>query len=162
MRNPERVRSASESSVEAPPRNSTAARRSGEAASLVSDVQSSVFPFISKSASLNFRVARAIAIINSDYATQQLNLDVVGQRLGLTKSHLCRIFKREVGIGLPVYVSRVRAQAAERLLRETSLRVKEIATAVGFNYVTQLDRVFKMVFGCGPKEYRTRIFIEEF
>lgn len=93
-------------------------------------------------------------MVESDYGVPQLNLNLVSQRLGLTKPYLCRVFKREVGIGLPQYVRRVRAQQAEKLLRETVFSIKEITAAVGFRYVTQLDRAFKATYGCVPKEYR--------
>lgn len=107
--------------------------------------------------SLNFRIGRAVGMILSDYKLPQLNLDLIGQRLGLTKPYLCRVFKREVGLGIPGYICRVRANAAEKLLRETVFSIKEIAAAVGFTYITQLDRAFKSNYGCAPKEYRTRI-----
>lgn len=106
---------------------------------------------------LNFRIARAMSIIESDYRAPHLNLGLIGQKLGLTKAHLCRVFKREVGVGLPEYVCRVRARAAEKLLRESLLSIKEISAAVGFTYVTQLDRAFKVALGCTPREYRKRI-----
>lgn len=106
---------------------------------------------------LNFRVARALALIEAEYTVTQLNLDVISRRLGVTKHHLCRIFRRQVGVGLPEYVCRVRAAKAEKLLQDTSLSIKEITAAVGFAYVTQLDRSFKTLHGCSPKEYRSRL-----
>jgi len=42
------------------------------------------------------------------------------------------------------------------LLRETNLSIKEVTAAVGFAYVTQLDRAFMEAYGCPPTEYRDR------
>lgn len=105
---------------------------------------------------LNFRIRRALLLIESKYYVQELNLDLVSRCLGVTKPYLCRVFRREVGIGLPEYVCRFRAEKAEKLLRETVLSIKEISAAVGFGYVTQLDRAFKAEYGCTPKECRSR------
>lgn len=103
------------------------------------------------------RVAEALRVIRSEYAMPQLDLSFVSARLRLSKSYLCRIFRREMRIGLPEYISKVRADAAETLLRETFMSVKEIAAAVGFTYVAQLDRAFKTKCGQSPREYRARI-----
>lgn len=118
-------------------------------------------PKSAKSGWLNFRVTVAKRMIHADYSSPHLGLAVISQRLGLSKSYLCRIFKREAGMGLPDYISAVRAQAAGKLLRETPLTVKEIAAAVGFTYVTQLDRAFKTAFRSTPKEWRARILISD-
>lgn len=105
---------------------------------------------------MNFRVARAIDLIESEYGVSRLNLDMLSRRLGVTKCHFCRVFRRSVGIGLPEYVRRVRTRKAEQLLRETNLSIKEVTAAVGFAYVTQLDRAFMGAHGCPPTEYRNR------
>lgn len=112
---------------------------------------------VRKSEFLNFRVARALAMIESDYAVPGINLDLVSRRLGVTKAYFCRVFRQEVGMGLPEYVRRVRIQEAEKLLRETILSIKEIAAAVGFGYVTQLDRAFRTGYGSVPSEYRRQV-----
>ena len=115
---------------------------------------STVHPIIVVS---NFRVAGALALIESDYAVTNLNLDQISSRLRITKAHLCRIFRRQVGVGVPAYIVRVRIEEAERLTKETVLSMKEIAAAVGFAYPSQLNRAFKETYGCTPTKYRSRI-----
>lgn len=70
--------------------------------------------------------------------------------------HFCRVFKREMGIGLPAYFARLRATAAAELLASSGLSVKEVAAAVGFASASRLDRVFVDVFAASPTEYRAR------
>lgn len=103
---------------------------------------------------LSFRVVHALRIIESEHALPDLDLARVSAHVGITKSHLCRLFGREVGIGVPDYICKVRTQAAERLLTDTVLSIKEIAARVGFAYTSQLDRAFKSLYGCTPREYR--------
>lgn len=106
---------------------------------------------------LNVRVVWAVNILESDYRDSNLSLELVSKRLRLTKSYLCRVFRREMGLGIPDYLRKVRAHEAEKMLRETLLSIKEITAAVGFAHVVQLDRVFKAHFGCTPKEYRRQV-----
>ena len=138
-------------------------RRTNEVTDQVTHLLSDIVPtesgaVRSKCSVLSFRVARAVIIVESDYGAPNLSLDLISRRLGLTKPYLCRVFRRELGIGIPEYLRRVRAHQAEKLLRETVLSVKEITATVGFTYVTQLDRAFKGTFGCTPKNYRRNIF----
>jgi AraC-like DNA-binding protein len=102
----------------------------------------------------NFRVLLAIRIIESEYRSVGLDLKAISERIGVSRSHLCRVFRHEIGIGIPEWIRRVRVEQAEKLLRETAMSVKEVASVVGFTYVTQLDRVFRKHFGKVPTQYR--------
>jgi two-component system response regulator YesN len=97
---------------------------------------------------------RAVDLIARDYVQAGLNLDVASRELGVTKSHLCRVFKHHVGAGFPQYLRCIRAEHADELLRECALSVKEIAAAVGFDHTAQLDRAMKEVYGCTPTQRR--------
>jgi len=102
----------------------------------------------------NWRIVAALKIIAFAYVDPKLDLRYVAERTGITKCYLCRLFLRELGIGFPGYLCRFRAIRAGRLLLETVLSVKEVAWAVGFAHVTQLDRAFRSTYGCTPTKYR--------
>lgn len=106
---------------------------------------------------LSFRTAKALAIIDLAYASPHLNLEKISKEVGVTKSHFCRLFRRDLGIGFPEYLRLFRGQHAEALLRDSVLSVKEIAAAVGFDYVAQLDRAFRSLHGCTPTAYRVHL-----
>lgn len=107
-------------------------------------------------AGVSFRTAKALAIVEADYSSPRLDLERISRQVGVSKSHFCRVFRRELGVGFPKYLRMLRARRAETLLRETMLSVKEVAAAVGFDYVVQLDRAFRAGYACSPSEYRAR------
>lgn len=50
-------------------------------------------------------------------------------------------------------MTRIRMQAAKRLLRGSGSKVYEIAGAVGFSDAKAFAKTFKRLEGCTPKEY---------
>ena len=83
-------------------------------------------------------------------------LDAIAYRFGISKSYLCRVFKKQTGITVIEYMNRLRVQHAVKLLQETELSVNEIAAASGFESVIYFNRVFKRVRGVTPKEERKK------
>ena len=52
------------------------------------------------------------------------------------------------------YLNTVRITEAQRLLKETDRNISEIALAVGYNYPTTFNRVFKEITGLSPTTFR--------
>jgi two-component system response regulator YesN len=52
------------------------------------------------------------------------------------------------------YLNHVRLAAGVRLLRETSLSIAGVATAVGFTDQSYFDKRFKRAFGSTPRDFR--------
>jgi AraC-like DNA-binding protein len=65
-----------------------------------------------------------------------------------------KTFKKVAGTTLVAYLNHVRLANGSRLLRETSLTVAEIASAVGFADQSYFDKRFKRAFGRTPMEFR--------
>ncbi len=86
--------------------------------------------------------------------SRDLGLDEVSDRFGLTSSYVSRYFKRHYGLNFVDYVNRARIREARRLLRETDMRVADIAFKVGFRSANTLCRVFRRYEGTSPTEYR--------
>lgn len=53
------------------------------------------------------------------------------------------------------YLNTVRVTEAKRLLKETDRNISEIAMAVGYNYPTTFNRVFKEITGTSPTSFRS-------
>ena len=81
-------------------------------------------------------------------------VEELSESLGVSKSHLVRVFKAAVGIPPGQYLTEVRIEAAKQLLchREYSLEV--IASLCGFSGANYLCRVFKKVTGQSPASWR--------
>lgn len=81
-------------------------------------------------------------------------LDGLTERFGISKSYLCRMFKRQTGITVVEYINRLRIQHAYKLLQETDLSVATISRQVGFDTVIYFNRVFKKMLGETPLQAR--------
>jgi len=81
----------------------------------------------------------------------------VAQAVRISPNHLSEKFKQVTGVNFVQYVARTRYEKARSLLHDLHLRVSEIAFAVGFQSLTQFNRMFKRVFGQSPMEFRAHL-----
>lgn len=75
--------------------------------------------------------------------------------LGITPSHLSRLFRQEIGLGVREYMKRRRLRAAMHKLQTTTLSVKEIAADLGYRSPADFFRQFKLHVKLTPREFRT-------
>ena len=94
--------------------------------------------------------------INSHIADMDLSLVKAAGEFYLNSSYLSRIFKQEAGVSFIEYVNSLRVEKAKVFLRDTDLRVYEIAEKVGIENANYLGIIFKKNVGCSPYEYRNR------
>ena len=74
--------------------------------------------------------------------------------VGINATHLSEKFKHVTGIKFVDYVARTRFEKARELLEDVDLRISEVAFTVGFQSLSQFNRVFKILSGKSPSEYR--------
>jgi AraC family L-rhamnose operon transcriptional activator RhaR len=72
----------------------------------------------------------------------------------ISENYFSKLFKEVAGINFSEYVQKVRIDEACRLLRETDLKVLEVALRVGFNDLKFFYDVFKKITGKTPGDYR--------
>lgn len=73
---------------------------------------------------------------------------------GLSHYHFIRAFKDTVGLTPYQYVLSERTQRARALLSNPALSLADVALAVGFSDVSQLNRVFQKFTGVTPTAFR--------
>ena len=88
---------------------------------------------------------------------EPLSLAAVAQASGASVFHFCKVFKKTTGLKFTDYVGRVRLEDAKTQLLNPSRRISEIAYDVGFQSLTQFNRMFKRVFGQSPTEFRAHL-----
>jgi AraC-like DNA-binding protein len=76
--------------------------------------------------------------------------------LNLSHSHLQHLFKQATGTALGRALTEKRLQKAAQLLANTNLRVKEIASCVGYEHTSSFTRAFERRFEHAPRRYRLR------
>lgn len=91
------------------------------------------------------------------HKTEALSLSAVAQAAGASVFHFCKVFRKSTGLKFTDYVARVRLEDARTQLLNPNRRISEVAYDVGFQSLTQFNRMFKRVFGQSPTEFRGRL-----
>jgi len=86
-----------------------------------------------------------------------LSLAAVAKAAGASVFHFCKLFRKSTGLKFTDYVARVRLEQARTQLLNPNRRISEVAYDVGFQSLTQFNRVFKRVFSQSPTEFREHL-----
>lgn len=98
-------------------------------------------------------VAQAIEDIRQNYAGLY-GVEELSEKLGVSKSHLVRTFTAAVGVSPGRYLTKVRIEAAMRLLMHREYTLDVVASLCGFSGANYLCRVFKKETGQSPAQWR--------
>jgi AraC-like DNA-binding protein len=101
-------------------------------------------------------IKRARRFIHDHFA-DKISLPMAAGAAGISPGHLSEKFKGITGLNFVEYVRRIRFREACRRLAESEKRISEIAFAVGFQSLSQFNRVFKQLSGRSPSAYRRSI-----
>ena len=90
----------------------------------------------------------------NDHCTEDLSLDEISARAGFSKYHFSRLFKQFANVSFYKYLNQRRIEHATRLLINPDLSVTEVSISSGFPSLSSFIRMFKLIKGCTPSEYR--------
>jgi AraC-like DNA-binding protein/ligand-binding sensor protein len=91
------------------------------------------------------------------HKTEPITLSGVAKAAGASVFHFCKVFRKTTGLKFTDYVARVRLEDAKTQLLNPNRRISEVAYAVGFQSLTQFNRMFKRIFGQSPTEFRAHL-----
>ena len=94
--------------------------------------------------------------IEKKYMTEEISLNTVAMRVGMSPSYFSSIFSKEVGQTFVEYLTEVRMNKAKELLMCSAMKTSEIGYEVGYRDPHYFSYIFKKTQGCSPKEYRSR------
>lgn len=97
-------------------------------------------------------VLAAIKYIQFNYS-HDISVDDIAKAVGVSRSHLYRVFMANVGQSPIDYLTGYRISEACSLLKNAHLSIAEIAVSVGFFDQFYFSRVFKKVKGVPPSKY---------
>ncbi|MBQ8816751.1 MAG: helix-turn-helix transcriptional regulator, partial [Lachnospiraceae bacterium] len=109
----------------------------------------SIKPKLSGTDQLIYTISKYI----STHFREPISLELLSQEFAMSASHLSRKFKAGTGIGINEYITYVRVNHAEKLLRETELAITEVAAQCGYSDSNYFSTVFKRVKGVSPQKY---------
>ncbi|SDX45726.1 AraC family transcriptional regulator [Paenibacillus sp. CF384] len=102
---------------------------------------------------LHQKISEVALHINEHYDTK-LALADLAKQFYMSPYYLSRSFKTVTGFTLIEYVHLTRIREAQRLLKETDLKVIVVAERTGFENTGHFDRIFKKMTGLTPLAYR--------
>ncbi|WP_246287265.1 helix-turn-helix transcriptional regulator [Lacticaseibacillus absianus] len=98
----------------------------------------------------------ALAVAASYYLeahyTEPVTLTDLADHLHVSTAHLSHTFKAVNGVGPMGYMTSLRLNRAQQLLKETALPIKAVASAVGYQDPYYFSRLFKQTFGQAPSQ----------
>jgi AraC-like DNA-binding protein/ligand-binding sensor protein len=101
-------------------------------------------------------IAKARTLIGEHFA-DQLSLNEVARAVNMSAFYFCKSFKKVTGLTFTSYLGRVRVEKVKNLLLDPNKRVSEAAYEVGFQSLSQFNRVFRRIAGESPSIYRERL-----
>lgn len=95
-----------------------------------------------------------ITYINEHFA-EDICIDLLASRAGISPYHFIRTFKRETGFTPHEYIINTRMAMARYLLKNTQLPIKDICFQTGFSGESVFCSAFKKKHGMTPVQYRS-------
>ncbi|MGF9696582.1 AraC family transcriptional regulator [Paenibacillus sp. MABNR03] len=98
-----------------------------------------------------------VATYIREHYQKPLTLEETARQFFISPSYLSRIFYRLTGFHFREYVVHIRILQAKRLITQSNSKIQEIASIVGFEYLSHFNKTFKRVTGYNPSHYRKEI-----
>ena len=110
----------------------------------------------------NWFLKRLDTHIEKHFSDGDLNVGHLLQTIGMSRTSLHRNLNKLTGMSTTEYIRYCKLRRAMKLLEECpEQNMFEIAISVGFNNQSYFTKKFKEAFGCCPRKYRERKFVEE-
>lgn len=94
------------------------------------------------------------AYMHENYADRSLTLKQLADLIPVHPNYLTKIFREQTGLSCMQYLAYVRMTEAKKLLKQTDLKVNEIADRVGYDNVLYFSSYFKKWVGLSPSEFK--------
>ncbi|GHV95232.1 hypothetical protein AGMMS50293_15520 [Spirochaetia bacterium] len=100
---------------------------------------------------------KAIACIREHYTDPSLQLNTAACAAQVSPAYLSRLFSDQLKTSFVDYLTEFRIEQAEKLIRESSLSIKEIAFAVGYQDPNYFSKIFRKLRSLSPSEFAERM-----
>lgn len=85
---------------------------------------------------------------------EKIKINEIADYIGVNRSYLTNSFKKAVGCSPQEYLVNLRMEKAKAMLRNTSMQIYAVASAVGYNDQLAFSKIFKQHYGVSPRVYR--------
>lgn len=98
-------------------------------------------------------VVMAVRYIERHFA-KPLCPESISEAVGYSANYLCRMFRKEIGSSMMMFLTTVRMRHATELLRDQRYSVKEVSHMVGYANSRYFSRVFQEIRRVTPTQWR--------
>lgn len=99
-------------------------------------------------------ISHCIDYLSENYGDNALTQESIAQMFHFSPSYFGTLFKTTTGQTFVQYLNNLRIRKAQEMLKDSSLKVYDIAKRTGFADVRYFIRVFKKNTGTSPNQYR--------
>lgn len=99
------------------------------------------------------KISKSLEFIENNYM-RDIHLKDIAGAAGFSEYYFSRLFKEITEKTFRRYLNEYRIKKAEEILVNPEKTISEAAYTVGFNSISTFDRLFKLIKGCSPKEFR--------
>jgi AraC family transcriptional regulator of arabinose operon len=103
---------------------------------------------------LDARIRSVLEIVAGELEKPQL-VKCLAARLRLSPSRFEHLFERETGQTFKSFLRAIRMASAKNMLQDSTLRIKEVAAAVGYSDVSNFAHHFRKQYGRSPSQSRS-------
>ncbi len=89
-----------------------------------------------------------------DNIQKRITLDKISRAVGINRTYLCELFKKETGVSIQRYITKLKIEAAVNMLAYEDFSVLEISDYFSFSSSSHFCSVFKKETGLSPNAYR--------
>lgn len=98
-------------------------------------------------------IKKSIDYIHKNYK-QDISLQDISNYVFLSHEYFSRLFKEEVGENFSSYLTNYRMKKAESLIKNTDMKISQIAIEVGYTNASYFSRSYKKFKGISPEDDR--------
>ncbi|WOC31729.1 MULTISPECIES: response regulator transcription factor [Caproicibacterium] len=88
---------------------------------------------------------------------QAISIQMLAQMVYLTPTYLSNIFKKQTGMTIGQYLTKIRIEKAMEYMADPKLKLYQIASMVGYEDANYFGKLFKKQTGMLPSEYREMV-----
>ena len=98
-------------------------------------------------------LADVVKLIEDHIDDTELNVNFLGDKLGVSSKQLYRKLKQHLGVTPVDFIRQVRMKKAAMLLQQNKFTISEIMYMVGFSSSSYFAKCFQAHFGVTPRQY---------
>lgn len=93
-----------------------------------------------------------------DHLEEKLSLMQMADKFSISREHLTRSFKKQLGVSFHQFVVGARVDYAKQLmLSDPNLTLVETSLLAGFSTQSHFSNIFRSLTGCSPTQYRQKM-----